>query len=509
MSVGQPTRRWARPERFVCLGAAFAFLLLYVLTLAPTVQSGDAASFQARAMRPGFAFYARGYPIYTLLTKAFVHLPVGDVAYRVNLVSAVWAAVALWMMCGLVFSLTNSRTGAAFAAVALGLSHMFWAHAVRAEVWTMQVALMLGLMWALTSWGPGRPRPLYALSALLPAALFHHRMTLISVPVFAWFVLANRAQLRKHPRHAVGAAALGLVVVCGLFAWGYFGEWHRQTLRDAATRWLMMDPKFAPSLQISLRVLAYDAATAAAIFGYSLFGPALLLGVVGLVRAKALVGVQNARLLLLMLLVNLGFAALYSVGPDKPLTYFVPALAVWAVLAGVGMARLERGWSAATRLAVVAAQAGLLVLLYSLAPMWIAAGVQRLMPKRSVEEIRYWATPWARSEWQFRQRGEALLRGLPRKAVLLADWGTYGTLDYLRSVDGLRGDVRLLLAGSRQDAQWQQALARGDRRTLVMRSLCDRYKPPGCKCIRRGEVCEIRCAGAAAERNSDAAGGPL
>ena len=77
---------------FLLAGAAFA---LYVATLAPTVLAGDGGEFQFVPYLLGVA-HPTGYPLYTLLGWAWSHLlPVGDVAYRLNLFSAFWAALAV------------------------------------------------------------------------------------------------------------------------------------------------------------------------------------------------------------------------------------------------------------------------------------------------------------------------------------------------------------------------------------------------------------------------------
>src|SRR5947208_5437584 len=70
-----------------------AALLLYVRTLAPSVLPGDYAEFQMCAAVLGVP-HPTGYPLYILLGKLFTLLPVGDVAYRVNLSSAMYMAGA-------------------------------------------------------------------------------------------------------------------------------------------------------------------------------------------------------------------------------------------------------------------------------------------------------------------------------------------------------------------------------------------------------------------------------
>ena len=87
--------------RLTRLDAILAFLcfvgglVLYVRTLAPGLLRDDSAEFQTLAYTLGMT-HPTGYPVYLLLAKLFTLLvPVRDIAYRVNLLSAVLAALAL------------------------------------------------------------------------------------------------------------------------------------------------------------------------------------------------------------------------------------------------------------------------------------------------------------------------------------------------------------------------------------------------------------------------------
>jgi hypothetical protein len=69
--------------------------VLYLITLAPTVLFADGGEFQFVPYILGIA-HPTGYPLYLLLGWAWSHvLPIGDVAYRMNLFSALWAALAV------------------------------------------------------------------------------------------------------------------------------------------------------------------------------------------------------------------------------------------------------------------------------------------------------------------------------------------------------------------------------------------------------------------------------
>ncbi|MBM4429445.1 MAG: DUF2723 domain-containing protein, partial [Chloroflexi bacterium] len=76
-------------------------LALYAHTLAPTItwrhDGYDAGDLIVGAHMLGIP-HPTGYPTYMLLGKAFTYLPLGDVAYRMNLMSACCAALAIVLL---------------------------------------------------------------------------------------------------------------------------------------------------------------------------------------------------------------------------------------------------------------------------------------------------------------------------------------------------------------------------------------------------------------------------
>src|SRR3954453_6288719 len=121
---GQPS---ASEYALTWLDALLALLLgsvsltLYVRTLAPFVLGSDSGEFQVLAHQLGIA-HTPGYPIYLALAKLFTLLPIRDIAYRVNLFSAVMAATTVAGMYLAARLLARARLAAALAALALAVS---------------------------------------------------------------------------------------------------------------------------------------------------------------------------------------------------------------------------------------------------------------------------------------------------------------------------------------------------------------------------------------------------
>jgi hypothetical protein len=78
--------------------SAFA---LYLITCSPTVNFTDSGELIAVAWTGGIA-HPPGYPLYTLISTGAVHLPFGNPAFRVNMISVLFAAIAVALFYGLV-----------------------------------------------------------------------------------------------------------------------------------------------------------------------------------------------------------------------------------------------------------------------------------------------------------------------------------------------------------------------------------------------------------------------
>jgi hypothetical protein len=184
-------------------------LVAYVSTLAPTVLDGDAALFQYMPRVLGVT-YPTGYPTYILLGRLWTMLaPIGPVAYRMNLLSAVCGALALALLYPALSRWLEGRLAALSAVLIFATLPTYWRWATEAKIYTLHVLLLSGMLLLLAPRGqeePGQPGRRPALRLALAAALFglalgNHSTTLLLAPgLFLLFWLNRR-------RHAVAGDA--------------------------------------------------------------------------------------------------------------------------------------------------------------------------------------------------------------------------------------------------------------------------------------------------------------
>jgi hypothetical protein len=196
-----PRRASLDPLIAVLLGvASFA---LYAATLAPTVLVGDGGEFQFVPYLLGVA-HPTGYPLYTILGWLWSHLlPVGDVAYRMNLFSAFWAALAVALLVPLTRSLLRQvlpellpsigRLIAIVASITFAVTPTLWSQAIIAEVYGLHTFFVVLIFYLLLQWGELRqPRYLLFSALAFGLSLTHHSTTVLLAPaILAYIVLVD------------------------------------------------------------------------------------------------------------------------------------------------------------------------------------------------------------------------------------------------------------------------------------------------------------------------------
>ena len=133
----------------IATGIAF---LIYLRTLAPGVLDGDSGEFQFAAWGWTLA-HPTGYPLYLLIGGLWQHLiPFGNPAFRLNLLSAVFAALTIGLSYRIFFRLTAHRGAALVAALALAVSPTFWSQATETEVYALNSLLVAALTYLALKW---------------------------------------------------------------------------------------------------------------------------------------------------------------------------------------------------------------------------------------------------------------------------------------------------------------------------------------------------------------------
>jgi hypothetical protein len=360
-----------RLDRWIAFLISLAALTVYALTLTPSLSylSPDGSELATVPYVLGLA-HSPGYPLFTWLGFLFSRLlPLGDVAHRINLMSAVMGALAAgglyWILIRLLpesIPPALRRSAAALSVLLLAFSKTFWAQSLIAEVYAPNAAGIVLTLLALLRWErTRRPRDFFLFALAFGLSLGLHLSDLGFAPAFILFILlslfepapppaektqpSNGATFRTRFRSLVAVACTGLL--------GF-------ALGAAQFLWLPLQ-----SATLNDRAMLRSAPTTlAGIYNYTLgafpnfkfafaltalpdrlviyldllnqqFGlPGIGLGILGLFSLLAR-RTRHFFLLVGMYLVQIWFFIQYSAFDLD--VFFIPAHLLWAVFIGFGL----------------------------------------------------------------------------------------------------------------------------------------------------------------------------
>jgi hypothetical protein len=453
--------------RLVCAGVALlASLATYVLTLAPTVTLVDSGELIVAARSLGVA-HPPGFPLYVPLAHLATLLPIGNIAVRVNLASAIFAALAIAVMAllsaemllGMAVQSPARKTPPAqsrnaqqpeidsgfvwlpviMATLLLAFSRTLWSYATVAEVYTLNTLLiaivfLLVFRWryeVTTSPNLTTDRRLYAAAFLFGLALaVHHVTVVLTLPAIALLVYRTRPQVfrSKVMIFATLWALAGLTV----YAYLPIAAAHAPLLNWGDPRtlqrfwWHITGRQFQAYFSLSPASVGSQLATFADFAGRE-FGPPWLPAALGLSLTGFYALFRRDRTMFWFLLVVIAadviYASTYEIAEDKG-AYFLPAFLAIVLAAGCG-ARFLIDVAGATRARHGAQITGVALLLV---PMAALAGNFRFNDHHH--------------DFIAHDYVDNLLETIqPGGMLLTLDWQVYSPMLYVRTIERARRDA--------------------------------------------------------------------
>ena len=195
----------------VCFLAAF---FLYYSTLLPgTGGAADVAKYHFIGKVLGLS-HPPGSPFYILVNWLVAHIPVGELAWRINLISAVSSALAGAVFFLLVRLVTKQKLAALVSTGLLVTGKLFWQHAVTAELYGFFSLLILASLLFIILWRETDSIVHYALACAFFGLSFGvHLMAVYFIPGFALFVFRDKGRILRSRQGlwaTLGGAGLGM-----------------------------------------------------------------------------------------------------------------------------------------------------------------------------------------------------------------------------------------------------------------------------------------------------------
>jgi hypothetical protein len=313
------------------------------------------------AAATGGVAHPTGYPFYLLLARLFQILPVGSLAYRTNLLSAIAAVSAAVMVYSLVTrSLSSSDPPHYWLAglasgLAFGISPLVWSQAVITEVYTLHslfVALLLYLSMGLFPFQYGQKRTDLLLGLTFGLSMGNHITTIILLPVLCfgtihWHPTPTQGSEKTSKLHLDGRSILRRLT------WLVFGLMVYLTLPLRALSqppvnwgnpvdlngfiWLVSGKLYQGQLFVLTLSSILERARVLVSIILGQFGiPGLIIGLIGLI-----VFFKPTRLNLITLWLvaaSSAFAIVYAT--MDAFLYLIPAVLCFTIWIGVGLARM-------------------------------------------------------------------------------------------------------------------------------------------------------------------------
>ena len=478
---GYLTSTIRNPHSAIDLALFVAALVLYTLTLTPSVLSADNGEFQLVAWKLGIA-HPPGYPLYTLVGFLFSRF-FASPAFALNLLSAIFAAVTLVLVSRAVRAATRSTMGGLAAAVILGTSTTFWAQATTANIRMPTALFTAWCVYTLVSFhtsvrgrisasadasynmgeasydvGGDSSRRLTHFALAFSLGLGHHPSILFPGIFFIIYLILVDPSLLKQPRRWLRPV---LFFVAGLFILMYLpirGATGGTLASGESTVYLTQPDKFLDHILargfegdffyfVNTRpdLLGDRFALLPTLFNFQYNVVALILAVAGM----AALTWRNWRLLVLLLggMLLHTFVTLAYRAPQT-VEYMMPAYVLFAILIGCGVGvistkdgrrrtnELRQTFGACPRSGAegVRPSSFVTVALVSLA---LLAGLAR-----GLDNLPSFA--WLARNEDTRQYAESLLGDAPPGAIILSNWHWANPMWYLQQVEGLRPDVDVI-----------------------------------------------------------------
>jgi hypothetical protein len=447
-------RRWVGT-----IGIGIIALGIYLLTLQRTIGGADTFEFQVTAPVLGVA-HPTGYPLYILIGKVFSLIPIGKVATRVNLTSAVAAAVAVmfvFLTLRRVFYLDRFISG--LSALAFGLSPIFWSQAVVAEVYALHnaffAAILGAALWLVVRYRRGvlvedqavhvllrdsdSPYPgriVIVMFALIGLSLTNHLTTVLLLPAVALsLILAWPRLSARQWTLAVGLMLAALLIYLYIpLRWPALHD-GRAMRPDEFWGWVT-GSRFRGALQLQAWLQDPERWR---ILGRLIFDQYGWLGVIlGLIGFVLMVVRQwRAALVSTAVFAAIAFYGLNYLIPDIGV-FLIPLFMLQAMWMGYGVAVMIdwvfRRYSLRIETWVHAA----LITLFALLPLraaWITGATFD------------WSDELALEAWGRR----VLDLPLTEDSAILADSEKIAPLEYLHRIEGIRPDMDMVVLGTEAD----------------------------------------------------------
>jgi len=206
----------SRTEILIALIIGILALALYIRTLAPSLLWGDSAEFQTLSYTLGMT-HPTGYVTQIVFGKIFTLIPINNIAWRVNLMSAFFGALAVADTFLIVLLLIRQHIPALAAALLLALTPGFWWYAIIAESKAPAAGMFASVWLFFLLWRKTEKSIFLFIAGLIGAVSLGIHSTVVMSAASVLIVMAAAARNREEWLNAAAGALLGAALFLAFF----------------------------------------------------------------------------------------------------------------------------------------------------------------------------------------------------------------------------------------------------------------------------------------------------
>lgn len=327
-----------KPILLVCSLLGVLFLTVYLFSLCPTVYLIDSGELAAVSYTLGIA-HPTGYPLYTLISYLFAHLP-GEPIFYLNLLSALITTCSAIFLYLLTYDIIKDRIAALVPVVIFSFAPTIWRISVTNEVYPLTALLGVVILYVLFK--KSSIRHFYLVAYLIGLAFTNHIIIFsLALPVVVYLFLKYRPNFKKiflAMIFAIFAISLYFYLISRTntgaeIAWGNTNNIQRLFWHISGKQYRVW--MFSQSMQELTKNLGRGLMILLRNFLYVLIIP-VLMGLYYIFKKER----DRFWLLLSILLINVFYVINYSI-PDIE-SYYLPSFIVLVISCAYGIKMIKK-----------------------------------------------------------------------------------------------------------------------------------------------------------------------
>lgn len=466
----------------ICIIIFVSTLGIYLFTLCPTIYWEDSAAFSSVHVLLGIP-HSPGFPLYVLLGRLFLLLPIGNSASLSNLMSAFWGSLSLVILFLFISSLKRSdedrskphnllsSLSATVGILFLAFTSSFWLQTVRAEVYTLNlfftlILIFLSIKWANITSSIISFKIFCLFSFIFGLALANHPLLIVTLaPAFLlYFVMMDVKRFLVPTRLILGivfvllgtSVYLYLPIRASLYPainWG-----NPDTFSGLISYLLRTSQPTVSSTEVGfpyLQRLGFDLSFPVIQFGLAFFW----LGVVGALRlfnTNRKIFIFTFCIFILNLL-TASWASDFSLRNYDLLGYLLPSLSMFAIWFAFGINFVLSWLVGMLKVGQKVAESGKNQALNR--GLWyVLMGIIVLLPLFQIWK-NYSGCNKRSQTWAYRYADQILSSVKKDALILIGDDNTLTPLWYLNLASGKRPDVKILSISALRQTSYRAQLS--------------------------------------------------